>query len=366
MAIVIGVPHHNILGVVKSLGIAGERITLIMRHKNNDFVSKSKYVSACYYAESEDELYSLLQGKLRTTDAKEVILTCDDISTMQIDSKYEQLNQYYRTFNCGKQGGLTSLMNKSVQCEMARRVNLNVPEYISCLPLELLGRELPYPCIIRPLESINGGKNIVVCQRRDELDGAVEKFCPNTKVLVQRFLEKDSEIVVLGMSQGGEVILPGYVLKHREVKGGTTYSTVFAMDTIVELIDPTKNLIKSMRYEGLFGIEFLKSEGKYYFIEVNLRSDATTFALTAAGANLPEMYVNSQPVQNGIRETKAIVEFADFPLVLKRELSLCQWLRDIRNAGCRYYFDKDDMSPFFSGGIVLIRQLLKLVISKIK
>ena len=100
-------------------------------------------------------------------------------------------------------------------------------------------------------------------------------------------------------------------------------------------------------------IEFIQCDGKYWFIEVNLRCDATTYAVAVAGVNLPVAYVNATltdgqiRIENSsIRSIDSMVEFRDVEFVLKGQLNLFKWLRQRAKCECKYYYNCFDRRPY--------------------
>ena len=121
-----------------------------------------------------------------------------------------------------------------------------------------------------------------------------------------------------------------------------------------------------MAYKGLFGIELLKKGDKYYFVEVNLRNDATTYAVCVAGCNLPMAYWklsnhdNADAIlSNPINQINSIVEFNDFVHVLKRQVSLKAWIKQKKTAKCNYCFSPVDKEPYTVQKHDFIRFLFK-------
>ena len=143
-------------------------------------------------------------------------------------------------------------------------------------------------------------------------------------------------------------------MKHRDFNGGTLYSTVKSINSLdSRLVDKCKAMVNAMRYEGLFGIEFIYCNGLYYFIEINLRNDATTYALAVAGVNLPQLYIKAKvdglelPKAYDVKELQSIVEFNDFKHRSHFGISTIQWLKQYFSAKCKYYFCWKDPMPFF-------------------
>lgn len=347
--IIVGATHHNTLGLIRCIGRAGLRADLILIDRLLSYVAKSKYLDNIYLINSENQLVDILLAKYADCQSKVIILPCSDLSASILDENFNLLKNRFIFPNAGKQGRLTRFMNKHLQAELALEVGFLTPQSFE------LDKIRSYPCLLKPAESINGGKNIQICNNEQELPEAIKCFNGDTKLLAQEYLRKDGEIVLLGFSVNGEVSIPGVVIKHRDFKGSTLYSEVKSADYVdSSLIESAKVLIGKMNYEGLFGIEFILKDGKYYFIEANLRADATTYSLAIAGVNLPQLYISAiaegskLPAAYHVSEIHSIVEFND--MKHRRDvggISIRKWLREYLSAECKYYFSFSDLKPFF-------------------
>ena len=348
--IVIGSHHHNTFSMVRSFGCAGYVVDVILFGSASSYIEKSKYVHRITYIHSPSDIIATL--KQIESDEKPIIISCSDIVSQITDSHYNELISRFWFFNCGKQGSLAPYMDKNLQTQLATKCGMNVP----VTAVYEKGIKIDYfPCLLKPLESINGGKHIEICNDENELSEKVAGFSTNTTVLVQSFIRKKSEIVVVGLSADDEIIIPGFVYKLREVSGGTTYSKVMRIQRLDKsLVEQCRLLVKSMNYTGLFGIEFIEDmNGEYYFIEVNLRNDATTYSLVKAGVNLPVLYAKKCSGDalayqlTDIEEIFSIVDFKDLENAAHQHISIKQWLREYKNAQCKYYKDKNDPKPFY-------------------
>lgn len=349
--IIIGVTHHNTLGMIRCIGSAGYRADLILIGHEAGFVTKSKYLDNVYSLNETEELLSFLVEHYKECQEKSIIINCTDEVGSLLDVNYDVLKDRFIFFNSGKNGLATYYMNKQVQTNLAEEVGISIPksfEYKGSI------EEAIYPCLLKPVQSIKGGKQVVICHNENELVDGLTTFHEGDVVLVQQFVKKEHEIVLLGLSVNGEITIPGYILKHRDFNGGTLYSTVKPIDELdTSFISKCKRMIAKMNYEGLFGMEFIYSKGQYYFIEVNLRNDATTYALAVAGVNLPELYIKAKKVNKKltclykVEEIQSIVEFNDFKHRRHFGISTSQWVKQYFGAKCKYYFNWKDMMPFF-------------------
>ncbi len=346
--VIIGTSHHNTYGMIRCFGEYGVRPNIILYGNSHSYILKSALLGDKHIAKDAREALSLL---LQLYD-KAVVIACTDEIASLMDNHYESLRERFSFFNCGAEGQLTQFMDKVVQITMAQKCGIDVPYFIKGNVTNFPTSDLHYPCIIRPLKSISGGKNIQVCYDSLELPKALESFDDSTEILAQEFIEKDYEIVLVGLSYGDTLDIPAYIHKIRDTKGGTTYSAVKSVKTLpAQLLASCKDLVKMMNYTGLFGIELMRKNDKFYFVEINLRNDATTFAICMAGCNLPLAYwhlANGKKSQLSphINQIHSMVEFNDFIHVLKRQVSIRKWLKQRADSECRYCYCKSDKRPY--------------------
>ena len=345
--------HHNTLSMVRCLGEAGFHVDLLCQSSMHGCAAKSKYVKQTFLFNSEEELIKLLNENYDDVREKYVIINCDDLSTHILDKHYEELKERFVFFNAGWEGRITEYQDKQVQTILAKKVGCLVPQSIVYSGNGKVRFDY-YPCLVKPQESINGGKKILICDSHEEINSKIEQFADGNTVLIQQFISKDYEVVLPGMAWQGEVFIPGYIRKIRDNKGGTTYSEIHPIcEMCSELRVQSETLIKEMGYEGLFGIEFIHNDNGFYFIEANLRNDATCYALAKAGANLPVAYAKAAKGEDvrelltncEVRQIRSMVELKDLKFVLKGKVSLWQWLKELREAECLFYYSKDDKKP---------------------
>ncbi len=346
--VIIGSSHHNTYSMVRCFGESGIKPDVILNGKSDSYILVSQYISDSYISSDAEDALNILQEKY--SDA--VVIACTDSIASLMDLHYDELYPRFLFFNCGNSGALTHYMDKMVQTKIASVVGFKVPLSFESIPPEVVNMDLEFPCIVKPLESIHGGKNIQICHSRADLPETMMKFSSSERVLVQEFVEKEYEIVVVGLSFEDKITIPAYIHKHRDNKGGTTYSTVKPIKELSSsIVSSCKRLIEEMKYQGLFGIELLQKGNDFYFIEVNLRNDATTYAIAVAGCNLPLIYwncCNQVPDNNSncfIKQINAMVEYEDFIFVLKRKVGIIKWLREYKQSECKYFQSVADPEP---------------------
>lgn len=364
--IIIGSSHHNTYSMLRCFGEFGLLPDLILYGNSSSYILKSRFIANKYTAiDAADALFLLTKNY-----EKGIIISCTDEISSLLDKSYSSLKNRFDFFNCGKEGLLSQYMDKLQQTEIARNVGLKAPNSIAGKPFELFEciESISYPQLIKPLESIHGGKKIRICNDKESFVQALKDFEPQSKVLAQDFITKESEIVILGVSVGGEICIPGYVLKYRDTLGGTTYARVNSiLDLPTSLIASCEKLVNMISYEGLFGIEMIKSGNDYYFIEINLRNDATTYALAKAGSNLPLTYYLKKTGQYDANNRSTIttinfmVELNDIIHVLKREIPFFTWLKQFKGSQCKYCYCSSDKSSFWPQVGAFIKFLIQMI-----
>lgn len=353
--IIIGVTHHNTLTMVRCLGKAGYKIQLYIYGDKDSYIRYSKYVTDYVGTDTCNEIFDILLAQKEKVEYKPIIISCCDEVAHLFDKNYDNLKESYFFFNCGEQGRLTHYMDKQVQVKLAGSCGLTVPksmvkeEGIDAVEFNM------YPCICKPLCSIAGLKSqICICNNQAELNQGLKTFGKNARVQVQEFVKREYEIVVVGLRVNGETFIPGFIRKKRDRMGGTTYATIYPISKLPQAVtESVKKFIECVHYEGLFGMELIVSNDKYYFVETNLRNDATTFAFSVAGVNLALAYVRAKrgeeyrsEVSKVLQQINSMVELTDITHVMKLHVGLFQWLKERKGCKSLYYYDKEDMKPY--------------------
>ena len=128
--IVAGYSYSTSLGVVRCIGTTGFRMSFIGSSRvEYPVVAQSRYLSASYWTEIDEEaLFSTLE-KLRGTDEKVLIIPAHDKSCMLIDQIGNRLSDHYFVPNIrNRPGELSAFMDKFSQKLLAKKHGLPVAE----------------------------------------------------------------------------------------------------------------------------------------------------------------------------------------------------------------------------------------------
>lgn len=314
--VVIGHGYTSRLGVIRALGREGYEVTVIvMTGYNRDGKTLntkkpidcySKYVSRVLYCPSDREkLIQLLLTECVDPQQKVVVIPDSDFSTAAVDLNAEQLSDHFLFPHINHRSGeIVAWMDKIRQKGLATSVGLNVAKGWRIDVSEgkySIPDDIVYPCFPKPLATLLGGKRgLKRCNNENELREVVAVFSksnPTISILVEEFKKIDVEQALLGFSDGREVIIPGIIktrlLAHGGHFGVAIQGEILPVKGYEELVEKFKAYVLKTGFVGIFDIDFYKSEGKYYFCEMNFRYGGSGYAYTAMGVNLPVILVKT-------------------------------------------------------------------------
>jgi D-aspartate ligase len=366
--VVIGGNHHNGLGIIRSLGEYGCRVSLIVVGEGKSFVTKSRYLEKRWIVNNETKVLSILLNEFNDKENKTIILPADDYSASLIDKNINKLKDsfIFPSINNG-QGNVLKRMNKFEMNKLAKESGLLVPlSYKVELDKDkkianiIEYMDIKYPCIVKPIQSIDGSKSdISINYNSNDLKKNLEKLSDSyNEVLVQEYIEKDGEIGITGFITSNEkkIIIPGIIDKRRQstkALGSTTYAKIITEEESTFDLNQVKILLKNVGFVGIFDLELLLKDNKIYFVELNFRNGAYGYAFTKLGVNMPVLWcldalgkdISSMPKK--VNKTATFIsEIADFRNVIERKVGLFEWALQFFTADAHLIMNKQDIKPF--------------------
>lgn len=362
--IVVGNNHHNTLGLVRSLGRGGVKVScyIVDDAIKNSFVAKSKYIHDFKIFKSFDSLLEYMKGQ--DVDDRIPVFTTSDAAAEYLDSRYSELSQNYLLNNCGhKQGGISYWMNKEIMLSKAKECGLVVPSgfhFNTFSDLTTIPEDVVFPCIVKPQKSSLAGKdNFRICNSREELGTAISEVslhCP--EVLIQEYIKRDYEVLVMGMrsSNSNTTVIPGClhklrVCQHTKSLGMFAYAyTTGMVDSAID-VEAMRRFLDAIDYDGIFSMEFMIANGKAYFLEINLRNDGTQFCFEGAGVNLPNLWIKASQGEDISSYNTCLDE--KYCMVEINYLKNMDWhhpftaFREWKNASLFALADSKDLKPAF-------------------
>ncbi|MDD7699703.1 MAG: ATP-grasp domain-containing protein [Spirochaetia bacterium] len=257
-----------------------------------DAICSSKALGDVHKFKSEKEAVDYLLMCAESWHIPPVVFTASDSAAEELDKQYEQLSKKYILSNCyGIQGSLNEMNSKERQTQLAQTCGIQVPSSTNInWTTSVETSELPLPCLYKPLRSSCGGKDIVICRSLAESKKALEHYRKlQMPVQVQEFIEKDSEICLVGASSftTDKIVIPGVLQKIRESCRCGSYCLLRPLfDYESTLASQLVNFVRSCGYRGLFSVDCIVRSGVPYFLEMNFRADANLLMYADAGYNL--------------------------------------------------------------------------------
>jgi len=339
LVIVLSRNYSNGLSVIRSLGMAGYPVDMIAstyKKGKSRIAACSKFVRNTVEVitkkvSEEGEGNLMLDEVLKyigKEEGKPILFPTDDYTASIIDMNRTLLEEHFRmpTIVGGGDGCMMAKMDKTLQAELARNAGLLTPrEWIISLREEVvIPEDMVYPCFCKPIESVTGyKKEMARCNTPEELAKHLEKLrnaFADRSILVQEFLEIDSEIDLSGVCLDQEIIIPGIIRKWNVGKysrGVTLAGKVVPFEELGALQEKIVEMLKNFRYVGMFDMELNVVGDKVYFGEVNLRSGGPNFVYYLCGVNLPALFVKDICGEPHTQEETQMTNFGKSFLVEK-------------------------------------------------
>lgn len=362
--IILGTNHNNTLGLVWSLGEAGHRVVLVLYSNGNNYVSKSKYISKTYLIGKDDDVITLIKEISSGMDSKPVVFVSNDGDASLLNEHYEELIDYCYFEGGRPDGSINRYRDKDEGERLARECGFVIPQtVVISKPEELADVTLPYPLFIKGNNSVHGGK---AAMKKCDTPQVAEDFVKSLPqdyfpLQVQEFIEKEYELMLLGCSLygGKKVICP---VANKKIRQYPKYVGLGAFSESVQvsgnpelehLAECVARYMKDTGYTGNFSVEFLYSQGKYYFLEANLRNDGTSYLSTASGFNLPDMVCRSFYTDDVTTEGMTFSHrnymnvMAEFHAMRDKEVSFFSWLKEFNRHTVYSHYNRNDKKPFW-------------------
>lgn len=355
--IIFGNDHTNSVGVIQSLGKAGFKSIGLLYGSKTDLVISSNYTSNIITAKDPQSCIEKLLSTDFGEDSKIPIIATCDMAALTLEQNIERLKDQF-IFEYSSKYQLNYLVKKENQVRLAAEVGFNVPKSWNLKDSKVIPDDVCFPCIIKPLVSCEGAKSdIRVCHTMDELNENLNSLHFTHNILLQQYIERDYEISILGCGLTSEKCLVPAV--ENKLTLYPKYVGLECLANVQPLMDDSiksniERLITSIGYVGLFSVEMMhsKTDGKFYFTEINLRNDGAESFITKYGANLPLNHIEDLlglPLteQKEFHPGFYIWEMHHLASVTCGDISLLTWLKEICKSNGFLVSHKGDMKPFF-------------------
>ena len=293
--IIIGGNHHNLLGMVRSFGERNFKCNVIITNDNRyAYVKRSKYINKCFVVHEDEKEIMTCLDKFSGNQNKPIIFPTSDFSEAIIDKNFNAIKSSFILPSINnKQGQILKFMNKFNQFELAKKNDIKMAKSkIIELNDSNIKIQTTYPCIIKPLESIDGQKSdITICYNNSQLKECFEKLrkCNYKKLLIQDYINYDYELTLMGCSYNKRVYIPGAVKKFRRYptdRGSVSFGEVIPYNYFSKKIINIEKLLIELNYNGLFDIEIFVRGSDVFLNEINFRNSGNSYVLNYKNISL--------------------------------------------------------------------------------
>ncbi len=280
---------------------------------------------------------------------------------MAVDIHYEELSQYYYCASAGGKGGtIGHLMGKETMRIVAESAGFHTPKswVIDTTKDWEIPLDIEYPCLIKASDSHQGRKDFGCYHNRKQLKDGINLLLGESPVIqIQQFISKDFELLLDGVAMGSDFCITCAIKKQRQYPwglGGFAFGET--IPNYGAFIDKKvlSTFISRIDYRGIFSIEFIVKDNVPYFIEINLRNDATSYLSTKLGGNMPDIWVKSMirgqlVVNSDLIQKKKYIGNAlrDFENVRNNNLLFSKWIFDFLKSKADSFLSLSDPAPCF-------------------
>ena len=294
--IIFGNSHHNTLGLVRSVGEIGIRPILLLEPCDLGFccVRFSKYIAKIHYLKDLADGLNVLHNEYWNETEKPIILVAGDPTMCLLDAHYDELKDHFYIFNArGGQGRINYFMDKVNQFPVAAQSGFELIRTWCVNTKSDFPSDIVYPCLTKGNNSTTSSKgDMFICKNRESLKKCLRD---GVEYLVQEYIEKEYELDIIGLAwnHGRDVYVPAVVRKIRDdIHRQSAYERLDDINDYADFdISKIKAFVGEVGYEGIFSIETICRDHKYYFLEANFRNDGCGYLYTAGGINYPYLWI---------------------------------------------------------------------------
>ena len=260
-----------------------------------------------------------------------------EIEAIRTERFYDYEKQGITVVPSAKAANFT-MNRKAIRDLAAKELGLKTAKYqyaTSAEELQKAVQEVGIPCVVKPLMS-SSGKGQSTIKTESDIEKAWQYAVAGSRgdvieVIVEAFVDFNSEITLLTITQNNNPTLFCAPIGHRQERGDYQESwqpALVSEKDLYEAQDMAEKITEALGGAGLFGVEFFLTNEGVYFSELSPRPHDTGMVTLAGTQN-----------------------FNEFELHLRAILSLPIFEITLEKAGARPVIlaSEDSTNPTFSG-----------------
>ncbi|MCZ7628811.1 MAG: ATP-grasp domain-containing protein [Microthrixaceae bacterium] len=195
------------------------------------------------------------------------------------------------------------LLDKSQSLRIAQQAGLDVPDWVEVTSIDGIeaATTLDYPVVVRPTSWSSTGDHyfkVMVCKDQRELEVVLtESLQRGARLIAQRYIDAPDDAVEFAITwRNGDgsctVTCTGRKRRQSAPEGGVmAWGEATALPDVA---DRARRFLEATGFTGPGGIEFIRHDGRLWFIEFNPRLEAIHFLAAAAGLDTVVMTYREQ------------------------------------------------------------------------
>ncbi|MBN2189742.1 MAG: hypothetical protein JW728_00845 [Candidatus Aureabacteria bacterium] len=359
-------------GVARALAENGVKVIAL----DNNPASVARYSNKfAFYCEpgikSSPDIVDFLKGFLKKFSVKPVLFLVDDEDILEVTRRFDEIKDYVYLATGGKTN--IELIDKTRQYKIFQEKGIQMPRTLffeAGLNAVRVGREIGYPCIIKPDIStslrVSTGKKVLFCQSESDFEKNIkiaDKYC--NKYLIQEYIPGGNErLYTFGSYVSADrntiVFFTGRKVRQFPPDFGTCRCGESV--SFKELEEDGVRVLRDLGYSGISQLEFKHDprDGKLKVMEINGRAWLWMSLAVECGVNIPlAAYYDSLgmkiPAYRQIGEKMIWINFFEDLLNSLHAYRACgykehaigfgNWIRSIKGHKTYAFFSWDDPIP---------------------
>ncbi|MFI3282295.1 MAG: formate-dependent phosphoribosylglycinamide formyltransferase [Rikenellaceae bacterium] len=290
-------------------GELGKEFTIAAKRKGQYVIACDRYERApAMQVADEFEIFDMLDGEalMKAVEKHNPDVIVPEIEAIRTECLYDCERRGVTVAPSAKAVNFT-MNRKAIRDLAAKELGLKTAKYFYATNIEELydgAEKVGYPCIVKPLMS-SSGKGQSMVKSRADIETAWQYGCEGSRgdimeLIVEEFIEFDSEITLLTVTQNGGETLFCPPIGH--IQKGGDYQESFqpapiSKEHLREAEDMAAKVTTSLGGAGLWGVEFfLSNKNGVYFSELSPRPHDTGMVTLVGTQNFSEFELHLRAV----------------------------------------------------------------------
>lgn len=386
-AVVLGANYYIGLSIIRCLGAENIWVAAVDYSYKDSYGFNSKYCKerliAPHYREDPNGLLSYLIDYAKKQTSPPVLFPSADPYVEFMDNYLNELSKYYLIPQQVK-GIYTDVMNKEILHSLAVEHGILVPETVRTNEenyIKKVKEIVGYPCLVKPTDSpafvsIFRQKIFKAENENDLIKYVKMAKDEDLEVIIQRIIPGFDDYMYTFdayIDQNGKVTHWLTCQKFRQYPINFGASVYTGQKYVPQLYDIGAKFLEDINFKGFAEIEFKKDAdtGKFYLIEINVRTTNLNSLLYKAGINMPFVAyrdLTGNPLDNKsiTKDTGLVFWYAYEDLLAVRgylktnQLTLSQIIKSYFKKKAHAIWSWKDPLPMF----FFVLKLLKRIVGK--